>query len=326
MNRWSAKPSRIACALVLLVAVFGVSLRAAGTVHAASEPAAENLPETAALGGRLSLNNDAPAELAGASLAGSPLVAATFWGADLRGADLRNAALQGADLRNADLRGAWLDGAQLQGARLRGAKLRGASLRGAKLARVDLSGADLTLADLRGADFFIEPDWDALIQAVDSRVPPRLDRDRLLRSLRKMPTRALNLKGARLDRTLLDKPVCVFPPVSALDVFHGYDTSKGKPLTASSDGAAPKKWIDEHTTLLGKLACGERAGRVARAFVEGLTADRRGLAKETGIDVPTLIGALLKRDCAGGMALPAEVRDELMQKESGAYHWPLSPP
>lgn len=304
--------------MVRWLAMLLAFVSALNTAQAANEPASESLPETAALGGRWPTGGSEPPKLVGAALVAAPLVAATLRGADLRGADLRYAQLQGADLRNADLRGARLDGAFLQGARLRGAKLRGASLRGAKLARADLRRADLTLADLRGADFFIEPDWDALVQAVETRVPPRADQDRLVRSLDRVRARALSVSGATLDRTLLDRPVCVFPPVSALDVMHGYDTEKGKPVTATAEGLAPKAWIRERTALLGRLGCANRSGRVARAFAAGFAADRRASATETGVDANALIAALLKDDCAGGKALPVEVRNALMQKKGAA--------
>ncbi len=254
----------------------------------------------------------------GADLKEAHLEAARLRRVDLRAADLRNAKLQGADLRGADLRGARLDDAALQGADLRDARLQGASLRGAKLAHINLERANLALADLRGADFFTEPDWEALAERIELGFPARPDRFRVIRSLEQARVRPPSVKDAILDRTLLDRPVCVFPPVSALDVLHDFDRTRGVPLTASAAGAAPKQYVADRTAYFGELACRNKAGRVARAFATMAIAERRTPTDELGLDLPPIVKQMLAKDCVGGATLPSEVRSELLQMKGAS--------
>lgn len=286
-----------------------------GSAEAASEPRERDvpwtdLPSTNAQDAVLS-----PTTFLGADLKDARLEAAKLRRVDLRAADLRNAKLQGADLREADLRGARLDGAELQGADLRDAHLQGASLRGAKLAHADLSRANLAVADLRGVDFFTEPDWDALAQVVELNFPARADRFQVIQDFGKTRKRETSVKDATLDRTLLDRPVCVFPPVGAVDILHDFDKSKGTPVIASAEGAAPKQYVADRTAYFGELACKNKVGRVAHVFAATLIAERRTPPAEIGLDPASLIKRLLAKDCVGGATLPSDVRSELMQKK-----------
>jgi hypothetical protein len=286
-----------------------------GAAQAANEPPEREFPWTDLPSINAQDSVFGPITYLGADLKDARLEAAKLRRVDLRAADLRSAKLQGADLRGADLRGARLDGAELQGADLRDARLQGASLRGAKLAHVDLSRANLAVADLRGVDFFTEPDWDALAQIVELNFPARADRFQVIRDFGKARKREASIKGATLDRTLLDRPVCVFPPVSALDILHDFDRSKGTPVIASVEGAAPKQYVADRTAYFGELACNNKAGRVARAFASTLLTERRTPPTELGLYRAPLIKRLLATDCAGGATLPSEVKSELMQKK-----------
>jgi uncharacterized protein YjbI with pentapeptide repeats len=300
----------------LMLLASGVLALIAAPAAATSVPPADLVPESSALSSRIDPTVPEPNFAPGAPLGSAPLVAARLYGADLRGADLRGAQLQAADLRRADLRGARLDGANLQGARLWGANLQGASLRGAKLARVDLRRADLRLADLRGVDFYGEPDWDALAEAIQTRVPALSDARRRLRAIDVVRERPPSVEGANLAHTLLDRPVCVFPPVSPVDILHGYDKSEADILVASAEGFAPDVFIRERTGFLGRLACNDGQGRVAHAFAAGLLDERHLPAKETALDPAMLINALLASQCLGGQALSETTRQALTRKLS----------
>lgn len=88
---------------------------------------------------------------------------------------------RGPDRRRADLVGARLRGADLRGCDLRGALLIGADLRGADLRRADLIGADLRATDLRGADltgalFVTQPQLEAAVGDLRTRLPDGLAR------------------------------------------------------------------------------------------------------------------------------------------------------
>ena len=294
----------------------GALILLAGPAPASGAPTTGIVPDSSALSGKIDPAIPEPGLAPGAPLGSAPLATARLYGVDLRGADLRNAQLQAADLRRADLRGARLDGANLQGARLWGADLQGASLRGAKLARVDLRRADLRLADLRGVDLFTEPDWEALAESIQTRVPALSDVKRRLRSIEVVRERPPSVEGANLAHTLLDRPVCVFPPVSPVDILHDYDNSEASILVASAEGFAPDIFIRERTDFLGRLACNDGLGRVAHAFAAGLLDGRHLPAKETSLDPAMLINALLASQCGGGQALTEATRQALSQKLS----------
>ena len=248
----------------------------------------------------------AGADLRGTNLARLDLGPADFAFADLRGADLRGAVLLGARLLGADLRGA-----ALQGADLRGADLRGADLRGARLARADLGGADLTLADLRDIDLFQEDavtEVPAAPAAAEGR-PRKSEPEKRSGAA----ARDCSVAGATLDRALQSRPVCVYPPTSAVDVLHGFERAGGLPLIADGTGRAPGAFIAARSALLGELACAEATGEAAFGLARrALDVDAAGVsASAAGFEVAPVIRALLDRGCAGARLFPSELRAAL---------------
>jgi len=259
---------------LILAAVFGVLVSSVTLAD-------EQLPHVGGVG----------ADLRGHSFAMLDLTAADLRAADLRGVDFRGASLVGADLEGADLRGA-----QLQGADLRNANLRGTNLQNARLARTDLSGADLTLADLRNVDFFIEGGTVSLEAEAEGGRPRKSERVAPVA----VASREFSVAGAVLDRALQSKPVCVYPPTSAVDMLHGFDRSRGLPLVADASGAAPTAFIEARTALLSRLACADKTGDVA----PGLAAQADDNADSTpalaGFNVVVLMRQVFARDCPDG--------------------------
>jgi len=245
---------------------------------------------------------------AGADLRGQGFELLDLTGADFRGADLREASFRGASLVGATLQGADLRGAALQGANLRNADLRGADLRGARLARADLSGADLTLADLRDVDFFQESlttTHDVVPEGIE--VAPR--RSERLAS-EEAATRAFSVKGAVLDRALQSRPICVYPPTSAVDVLHDFDRAKGLPLVANGNGEAPGSFIEARTDLLATIGCSNAKGEATFGLTRRAL-DTKDSSNVAGFDAAALRRTLAGHDCAGGWLLPDEMRRAL---------------
>lgn len=251
---------------------------------------------------------------AGADLRGQGFELLDLTGADFRGADLRGASFRGASLVGARLQGADLRGAALQGADLRNADLRGADLRGARLARADFSGANLTLADLRDVDFFQE----ALASPYE--IPPEGIEIAPRRSARLEPeaaaVRVFSVRGAVLDRALQSKPVCVYPPTSAVDVLHDFDRAQGLPLIANGAGDAPAAFIAARTNLLATIGCSDAKGGATFGLVRRAL-DTREALRVAGFDPDALGRLLAAHDCAGAWALPEKMREDLARSTSG---------
>ena len=247
---------------------------------------------------------------AGADLRGRSFELLDLTGADFRAADLRGTNLRGASLAGSALQGADLRGAELQGADLRSANLQGADLRGARLARADLSGADLTLADLRDVDFFIEVARPRPTEVTD-------DAEQRPRKSEQLPpeaaaNRTFSVRAAVLDRALQSKPVCVYPPTSAVDVLHDFDRAKGLPLVANVAGEAPDSFSRARTDLLATIGCSDAKGEAAFGLA------RRALGTSepppvAGFDADALRRLLAAHDCAGALALPDSERNALAE-------------
>lgn len=245
---------------------------------------------------------------AGADLRGQGFELLDLTGADFRAADLRGANLRGVSLVGSALQGADLRGAELQGADLRGANLQGADLRGARLARADLSGADLTLADLRDVDFFIEVAKPRPTEVTDDAEQRPRKSEQL--SPEAAANRTFSVKGAVLDRALQSKPICVYPPTSAVDVLHDFDRAKGLPLVANGAGDAPPAFIDARTGLFATIGCSDVKGQATFGLA------RRALGpgeapQVAGYDADALRRLLAAHDCAGASALPEATLETL---------------
>ena len=146
------------------------------------------------------------ARLKGADLSGARLQGANLSGARLQGADLTEARLQGADLSGARLQGAdlfeaRLDSTFLPGARLQGAVLTEARLVNADLPRAFLQGTVLTEARLQRADLREARLDSAYLSGA------RL-REALLASSSSTDTSLVQLQGARLGGSVLDRLFC----------------------------------------------------------------------------------------------------------------------
>ncbi|NVB42448.1 DUF2169 domain-containing protein [Pseudenhygromyxa sp. WMMC2535] len=157
------------------------------------------------------------ARLRQAIAAGEDFTNLNFTGAnlsrmDLRGVDLSGAYLESADLSDSNLSGARLDGAVLAHAKLTRTRLEGASLVDVNLGKAKISGAIFTDADLSEANLYgARFEESSLIRAkLKGAKVVELSLERCDASgcfaddlvFIKVELRAVNLRHARLDRTL----------------------------------------------------------------------------------------------------------------------------
>ena len=154
----------IKCTILLIAAVFALSLVTTSAVWAACSDPAPKMGASAPVKG---------VDWSGCDLSGVNLYNVFLYRANLEGANLSDANLESANLYNANLTDANLSSANLtltnmDSANLSGANLTGANLTRTYLMRANLTGANLTDADLTKTVFFqaTGPDGNLCTQAV----------------------------------------------------------------------------------------------------------------------------------------------------------------
>jgi uncharacterized protein YjbI with pentapeptide repeats len=230
------------------------------------------------------------AYLQGASLLHAKLQGAQFYNANLDGAELYQAKLQGASLNLVRLNGAGLSGAELQGAYADGAELEGAELTEAKL-----QGASFKDAQLQGASFLKSSSAGTNMRNValwrtsfDENSPAPVYKE------------SVNERGLKLEEfvTLKANIVKEVPDgeqrakaLNRIEVLNpdmsGNTTSLRQ---AAATGGVADKALKEN---LQSLACSDDED--ALYIVRGLVSNDR--IKDTGIQAPALVDAILKTEC-----------------------------